>query len=289
MSKKKKDPMMLEARDVLLNRIVIDKDGHFTTTSELRFPLWGVPDGSQNLRLWGLTTKHFKYNTDSENNTKAVYRAKTAMSTIGRGINLHCNPDAASCLIKTYVFYPVVIAFYENEDKELTLSVFTPRSLTARVAVRLAVLKFDKATSDSLTRIIDKKDLTTRIDEFRNKPKEEKIAAIKSFKLFKRKKKSRDGEPEEEVDTATDFFAMDTPEKQEEHPEEEGLSRKEKRARRKLEKLERERRKLEAELNGEEYIEPEKPSKKKSKTDIDEEDEDEITAEEMGDIDWSVD
>ena len=190
--KSKNNPMLMEARKVLLNQVVLDADGHFLTTNEVRFPLWGAADGESKLRVWGLTSREYNYSSELSN-TKTLFKVENLMGTIGRLINLRCDNQAAACLVKSYVFYPVVLVFHEDEEEKLVLSAFSPRSLTSALAVRLAVLKFDKTVDGLVDRLEAKRDITARLDEFRNRPKGEKV----SF-FSKKKKKMEDVE---------DFFA----------------------------------------------------------------------------------
>ena len=152
--KKKKDPLLTEARKVLLNQVELDKDGNFVTTTELRFQLWGASDGEDKIRTLGISTRHYFYNSD-HNNTQAVFKTRAAMANIGRRIKLRTIEDSAACLIKTYIFYPVVLVFRENKFGDLQLTVFTPRTLTAPIAEMLAVKKLEKAADGIISRMVD--------------------------------------------------------------------------------------------------------------------------------------
>ena len=77
-TKKEKDPMLLEARKVLLNQVELDIDGKFVTTTEARFPLWGAADGEDKIRMYGVSNRTYYYDSDL-NDKKAVYRAGKAM------------------------------------------------------------------------------------------------------------------------------------------------------------------------------------------------------------------
>lgn len=150
--KKEKDPIYLEARKVLLNQVELDKDGRFITTTEARFPLWGAADGENRIRVFGVSNRTFVYDADVDNK-KAVFKAGKAMANIGRGINLRSNKNAAACLVKTYIFYPTVLIFYEDEDGGLLLRAFTPRTYTSGLAIKLAVKKFEKSIGDEIERL----------------------------------------------------------------------------------------------------------------------------------------
>lgn len=152
--KKEKDPLYVEARKVLLNQVELDKDGNFITASERRFPLWGAADGEDRIRMFGVSNRTYYY--DSEyNNSKAIFRAGKAMANIGRGINLRSDPKAVACLVKTYIFYPTVLVFYEDKenDDQLCLTAFTPRTYTSGLAIKLALKKFDKSAGEELERL----------------------------------------------------------------------------------------------------------------------------------------
>ena len=145
------DPMYFEAKKVLLNQVQLDEDGHFITTTEVRFPLWGAADGENRTRFLGISRRTYHYSS-SYNNTQAVFRAGKTMSNIGRGVNLRCDEDAAACVVRTYIFYPVVLVFYENDNDDLVLSAYTPRAFFSVFAIKLAMKKFDKSAEGILER-----------------------------------------------------------------------------------------------------------------------------------------
>ena len=167
-TKKEKNPMLLEARKVLLNQVELDIDGKFVTTTEARFPLWGAADGEDKIRMYGVSNRTYYYDSDL-NDKKAVFRAGKAMANIGRGINLRSNRDAVACLVKTYIFYPTVLIFYEGEndagEDQLCLTAYTPRTFTSALAIKLAISKFDKSAGDDLDRLGKKAGLIDRIKE----------------------------------------------------------------------------------------------------------------------------
>jgi len=166
--RRKKDPMYLETRKVLLNQIELDKDGHFITTQEFRFALWGAADGENRTRFLGVSRRAYYYQSEL-NNTQAVYKAGKAMANIGRGINLRCNNEAVACLVKTYIFYPVVLIFYESEEGDLTLAGYTPRTFSAPLALKLSISKFEKAAEDILKKSGSEPGVTDKIRERRYK------------------------------------------------------------------------------------------------------------------------
>jgi hypothetical protein len=164
--KKKKEPrqkdiMKAEARKILLNQMEIGKDGHFVSVDEFRLQTWGSADGEHKVRFLGVHKKRYLFISDYDNK-KAVYRVAAAMENVGRMVDLHCNPDAAACLVKTYIFYPAVLVFYETDSGDLTLNVYTARTLTAPLAVRASVAKFGREVSDFLL-VINRKGEAKRV------------------------------------------------------------------------------------------------------------------------------
>ncbi len=150
--KREKQVVLKEARKVLLNYVELDSDGHFVVTEGVRFQLWGAADGESKIRIWGISSRDYIF-VANQNNNKAIYKVSKAINSIGRGINMKCKPNIASCLIKTYVFYPVVLAFYENDDGRLQLSAYTARCLTAPIAIKIATRRFEKAVSGITARL----------------------------------------------------------------------------------------------------------------------------------------
>ena len=118
--KSRKDPILMEARRVLLNQVELDEDGFFVVPEERRIPLWGAADGENRIRTLGISKRSYSY-VANRNSTQAVYKAGKVIESIGRGIHLHSLEEAAACLSKSYIFYPVVLVFYEDEDGMLKL------------------------------------------------------------------------------------------------------------------------------------------------------------------------
>ncbi len=171
--RRKKDDFYIEARKVLLNQVELNEEGHFVTTSQVRFPMWGAADGEGKVRFLGLSKKNYYYSTDLSN-TRAIFRAKKAMTTIGRAINLHSDDNTAACIVRTYVFYPVVLIFYENDEADVQLTLYTPRTFSSFLAIRLAARKFDKAAEGILNRNGSDAGIIDRIREARYKKRIEK-------------------------------------------------------------------------------------------------------------------
>lgn len=173
-----KDDLYYEVRKVLLNQIELDEDGRFITTTEPRITLWGSADGESKVRFLGVSRKNYYYSSELSN-TKAIFRAKKSMMNIGRGLNLRCDTEAAACIVKTYIFYPVVMAFFENENGDIELSLFTPRTFSSFLAIKLAALKFERASEGMLDKNGSDASFIDRLREARYQRKLEKEKAKK--------------------------------------------------------------------------------------------------------------
>ena len=162
--KKAKDPVLLEARKVLLNQVVLNKDGSFSAANERRIALWGAADGENRIRMFGVSQRLSYYET-SLSDKKAVFRAGKAMANIGRAVKLSSDESAVACLVKTYIFYPAVLVFNIDDDGEPCLTVFTARTLTAGLAAALSRKKFEKSAEDFLTRMPTRDTFIDRLNE----------------------------------------------------------------------------------------------------------------------------
>ena len=146
----KKNPILMEACCVLKNQVAKDVDGRFVADEDSPSQGFGPADGENKIRLFGLTRVYRIYTSDI-NHTKAVYQSIKVFSNIGRGVRFLSRENANGCLLKSYICYPVVLAFFENDDGELQLSAFSPRCFTSRLAIRMAVRKFEREFGDKLT------------------------------------------------------------------------------------------------------------------------------------------
>ena len=155
--KKIKDPVLLEAKHFLLNRVEVASNGHLVALKEWKLQSWGAADGAQKVKTLGIKTKHFIYDPVHINNTKAVYEAGKIMNSIGRMVDFQTKKDSVASLVKLYIFYPTVLLFFENEDKELQLTIFTPRSITGALAVYFSRRRFEKELDDLIERNPEKK------------------------------------------------------------------------------------------------------------------------------------
>ena len=149
--KEKSNPLLMEVRRLLLNQVDVEKDGRLVAVDEVRTFRYGAAEGEHKVRISGITTRDYFYRT-KYNHTKAVYQSSDAMKDIGRRVNLQCMDGAAACVIKSPVFYPVVLVFYENGDGHLQLSAFTAKAFLALFAINSALKKFDKELPDAMER-----------------------------------------------------------------------------------------------------------------------------------------
>ena len=145
----------MEAYHVLLGHVTMDNDGKFIAVEDVGVS-WGPSDGATKLRTLGVTQVHRLYDSGRDK-TRAVYDTEKVFSYIGRGIRFLSREKVYGCQIKTYIFYPVVLAFYENDDHRLQLSAFSARCLTSRLAIFFAIRKFEKGTAAFLVRAASEK------------------------------------------------------------------------------------------------------------------------------------
>ena len=136
---------------LLLNQVNVGPDGLLVAVDELRTFIYGAAEGEHKVRISGITTRDFFYRT-KYNSVKAVYQASEAMKNIGRRAHLQCMDNAAACIIKSPIFYPVVIVFYENGNGRMQLSAYTGRAFMSLFAINSALKKFDKELPDAMVR-----------------------------------------------------------------------------------------------------------------------------------------
>lgn len=148
--KSRNNPILMEAYHVLLGYVELDRDGKIIPMDGPT-GITAPADGAGRIRNFGITHVKKRY-ISGKSNKQVMFEAKKAFKNLGRGIYFFSQEDVYGCQLKSYVFYPVVLAFYENEDGQLQLSAFTARCLTARLAARIAIRQFEKATGNFLTR-----------------------------------------------------------------------------------------------------------------------------------------
>ena len=151
--KSRNNPILMEAYHVLLGHVVFDESGRYVAVENVGY---GPTDGATKLRTLGLTRVHRIYDS-GKNNSQAVFEAGKVFRNIGRGVHFTSRDNIYGCQLKTYIFYPVILAFYENDEQKLQLSAFTPRCITARIAIALAVKRFEKHASGFLVRAANEK------------------------------------------------------------------------------------------------------------------------------------
>ena len=192
-AKNRNNPISIEAYHVLLGHVLLDKDGKIIPMENPGIPN-GPADGAGKLRILGMTHVIKKYKS-GKSNTQALYDAGKAFGNIGRGIHFLSRDKVYGCQIRTYILYPVVLAFYENDEGELQLSAYTARSFTSRLAAWLAIRQFDKATRTFLTRSEKKAEKKDEKKAGKEKKKEEKD--IRKAARDERKKEARARRKEE--------------------------------------------------------------------------------------------
>ncbi|MBE5923641.1 MAG: hypothetical protein E7271_04120 [Lachnospiraceae bacterium] len=149
--KDKANPLLMESRKLLLNQVDVGNDGRLIAVDEIRTFKYGAAEGEHKVRISGITTRDFYYRT-KYNGNKAVFQASESMKDIGRRANLQCMDNAAACVVKSLIFYPVVLVLYENSDGRIQLSAFTAKAFLALFAINSALKKFDRELPDAMVR-----------------------------------------------------------------------------------------------------------------------------------------
>ena len=140
----------MEAYHILLGHVAKAADGRLVAMEDPGM-YWGPTDGATKLRTLGVTRVH-RFYVSGKNNTQAVFEAGKLFKNMGREVAFLSRDKVYGCQMKTYIFYPVVLAFYENDEKKLQLSAFTARCITARLAAFLAIKRFEKLTKGILVK-----------------------------------------------------------------------------------------------------------------------------------------
>ena len=209
--KSKKNPILMEARKVLLNHVTLNDNDRLVTVDEFRFQLWGAADGESSLRFWGVAHREHIYKSKLDHK-KVIYRAQKRMTSLGRGIDFKSEDYISGCIVRTYIFYPVVLAFHENKDGELELAAYTPRWLTAGLAIAVVVRKFDKTIQDLAEReAVERSGLSLKFHNFITDKKEklnEKKEESKKNRLEKKKEKLKRKNDDIKVEEAIERAKM---------------------------------------------------------------------------------
>ena len=160
-----------EIRNLLLGKMVLDEDGKLVTppAGTFRVPQ-GVTDGAGSVRLFGITGKARRYETDLSEEAM-MEAAAEAMRDMGRALRLREQPDAAACLIRYVMTRPAVLVFRYMEGSPV-LTVWTGRGITGW-ASRLRVFRsFEQLLSEDIRRSLEEVPEEPKKKERRRKRKE---------------------------------------------------------------------------------------------------------------------
>ena len=157
--KKRKDPVYMEVRKVLLGMTGQKPGGHLSAQESGSFYRNGAVDGEVKIRFLGLTVRRFSYQVQGHTNKKkALQKGGEALGKLGRRVDLKADRMAEACRMKTYLFYPVVLVLSWEDEGRLRLQAYTARAFSASIAIWLAVRKFEKELPETFQR--EKKELT---------------------------------------------------------------------------------------------------------------------------------
>lgn len=188
-ARSKNNPILMEAYHVLLGHVIRDPEGKLVAVDHVS-GAWGPADGANKLRFLGVSRRNRIYYS-GRNNTQSVYDVGKVFGNMGREIRILSRDNVKGCLIKTYVFYPVVMVFYENDEGQLQMSGYTARCLTAGLVLFLTRRKFEKYTASFLVKIDQPKD-----DMKDKKDKKDKLSRKERRKQRKRSRRERKIPPE---------------------------------------------------------------------------------------------
>lgn len=138
-----------ELRDLLLGKAVLDEDGKLVTPGSgvFRVPQ-GITNGAGAVRFLGISGKKRLYET-TLGEEALMEEARACMSSIGRGVRLRQQPDAAACLIRYVLTVPVLLTFQYVDDRGL-LTAWSGRSATGRISRWRAIHAFEGPMADYL-------------------------------------------------------------------------------------------------------------------------------------------
>ncbi len=214
--RKKRDigPFMTEVKHALLYHVEIDSDGRFKIVERTRLQTWGPAEGEHKILTVGITERQYLY-TSNQNNNKSIFNAKKTLESMGRGVNLTSKDNICAALVKHFIFYPVLITFYENDEGQLELALFTARTFTAGLAIMRVRRRFEKGTKEMLELIPNEKS-----DGRYSKMARAIIEALGSLKYKKKPKKS---EVEDEEYNEEDYTSEEYDDSDEYYSEEEDM------------------------------------------------------------------
>ncbi len=138
-----------EIRDLLLGKAVLDEDGKLVTPGSgiFRMPQ-GITNGAGAVRFLGISGKKRCYETDLSEE-ELMEEAGACMQSIGRGVRLRQQPDAAACLIRYVLTMPVLLTFRWVEGRGL-LTAWAGRGLTGRISRWRAIRAFEGPMAEML-------------------------------------------------------------------------------------------------------------------------------------------
>ena len=131
--------------------ITYEMDGTVITAAKnlLELQTDGIFAGSDNARFLGLHTVKCQYRIKGDIPTAHAACIK-AFYTVGGRVHLYTAPDALASLCHLLWFNPLVITL-EAQDNQLLLCVYTARSLTAALGVKLLLKRLNKSMPEGLT------------------------------------------------------------------------------------------------------------------------------------------
>lgn len=143
-----------EVKKALLGNLTIGEDGRMVPVSGFNMNWWGTADGSFGTRLFGIAEKTVTF-TSSKGKTKMVYEAAKVMEDFGRGLDFESVYAGASCLLRHFLFRPVVLVFEADEEAEgeYMLSVYCGRDILTYFSMRRAIRLFETHKPEGLVPI----------------------------------------------------------------------------------------------------------------------------------------
>ena len=140
-----------EIRNLLLGKMVLDEDGKLVTPAAGTFRVpQGVVDGAGSVRLFGITGKARRYETELREEDM-LEAAAEAMRDMGRALRLREQPDAVACLIRYVMTRPAVLVFRYMEGSPV-LTVWTGRGITGWLSRLRAFRSFEQLLSEDIRR-----------------------------------------------------------------------------------------------------------------------------------------
>ncbi|MBQ1677939.1 MAG: hypothetical protein II062_00205 [Oscillospiraceae bacterium] len=178
-----------EIRRALLGRTQLAQDGRLTVLEKGQFALSnGVADGAGAVRFLGVCRKSKRLRVNCPE-TKARQLAVGVMGSIGRGLYLSQQPEAAACVIRYVLTRPAVLVF-AYQDGIPVLTAFSGRSLTGWLSNRRALRSFIRNMPQQFS-VSEKPVPVDKDEEQEKKAKEEKRRARQAEKLARQEAKKQ--------------------------------------------------------------------------------------------------